>query len=212
MAGGLCWTWPEADTAVIGRFVNRPYEWVSEYGSRGASRSARVGHGRKPKKRWEQAPALCAAFYNPPVILNRAAVKNPANWTPKPQNTGSFTPFRMTEYFLAGGLCWTWSEADTAVNGRFVNRPYEWASEYGSRGASRSARVGHGRKPKKRREQAPALQGCRNTVSPERGFRPGRYIRRGPCRRPAAPYRRNWFLNLTGYIRGAASAPRKRCR
>ena len=58
----------------------------------------------------------------------------------------------------------------------------------------------------------PALRGYRNTVSPGRGFRPGRYIRRGPCRRPAAPYRRNWFLNLTGYIRGAASAPRKRCR
>ena len=99
-------------------------------------------------------PVLCAAFYNPPVILNRAAVKNPVNRTPKPQNTGSFTPFRMTEYFFAGGLCWTWPEADTAVIGRFVNRPYEWVSEYGSRGASRSARVGCGRKPKKRWEQA----------------------------------------------------------
>ena len=109
---GLCWTWPEADAAVIGRFVNRPYEWGSACGSRGASRSARVGRGRKPKKAAGASPrptslpkqccngALCAPFFHPPVILNRVAVKNPVNRTPKPQNTGSFTTFRMTEYFL----------------------------------------------------------------------------------------------------------------
>ena len=34
-----------------------------------------------------------------PVILNREAVKNPVNRTPKPQNTGSFTSFRMTGLF-----------------------------------------------------------------------------------------------------------------
>ena len=65
----------------------------------------------KSPKTMPQPRPVCAAFYNPPVILNRAAVKNPVNRTPKPQNTGSFTPFRMTEYYLAGGPFWNRPEA-----------------------------------------------------------------------------------------------------
>ena len=34
-----------------------------------------------------------------PVTLNGEAVKNPVNWTLKPQNTGSFALLRMTGLF-----------------------------------------------------------------------------------------------------------------
>ena len=80
------------------------------------------------------------------------------------------------------------------------------ATEYGILHYVQDDRIFFGRRP------VLDAVGSRNTVSRGRGFLPGRYTRRWPCLRPAAPYRRNWFRTLPGYTRDAPSAPRKRCR